>query len=158
MFLNLKETMSYILKHISKDKKASHNESENNPNSESKLEEGSTASEEDTFLSIWYPSPPYFPTPYLHNWDFTDPEKALRYIVKHFNLETIHKSMKLFPDLSHNFIYSNTFVDPDCFLLLKHYINKLIHDRNALLQKWLELQARYMISDKINPFIVQCVL
>ena len=77
--------------------------------SDSELEEGSTTSEEDTFLSIRYPSPPYFPTPYLCNWDFRDPQKAFKYIMKHFNIETIHNSVKLFPDLSKDFIYSNTY-------------------------------------------------
>ena len=78
--------------------------------------------------------------------------------MKHFNLKMIHNSSRRFPDLSLNFIYSNTFVDPDCFTLLKHYLNKSICDRNALLQKQLELQARYLVSDKINPLIIQCIL
>ena len=150
--------MSHISEHISEDKKPSQEESEYYSNLDSKSEEGTTTSEEDTFLSIWYPSPPNFPKPYLCNWDFRDPDKALKYITMHFNLKTTHKSLKSFPDLSLNFIYSNTFMDPTCFSLLKCYINKSIHDRNALLQKWLELQARYYMSDEINPLIIQCIL
>ena len=149
--------MSQPLEQDTKAKKSSHAELEYHTDSDSELEE-STASEEDTFLSIWYPSPPHFPTPYLHNWDFGDPAKALKYIMKHFNLEVIHKSVKQFPNLSHDFIYSKTFVDPDFSLLLKCYINKSICDWNALLQKWLELQARYIKSDNINPLIIQCIL
>ena len=83
----------------------------------SESEEGSTTSEEDTFLSIQYPSLPYFPTPNLHHWDLGDPKKALKYIMKHFNLKTIH-NIQRFPNLSKDFIYSNTFIDSDCFLLL----------------------------------------
>ena len=44
------------------------------------------------FHSIWYPSLPYFPTPYLRNQDFGDPDRALQYIMKHFKLEAIHDS------------------------------------------------------------------
>ena len=125
---------------------------------DSKLEERSTTSEEDTFLSIQYPSPPYFPTPYLCNQDFGDPDKVLKYITKHFNLDMIHKSVKLFPNLSQDFIYSNTFVDPDHFSQLQCYINRSIHEGNAYLQKWLELQARYLVYTDINPLIIQCIL
>ena len=75
--------MSQPSEQITEAKKSSQDDSENS--SESKLEEGSTTSEEDMFLSIQYPSPPNFPTPYLHNWDFGDPKKALKYIMKNFN-------------------------------------------------------------------------
>ena len=70
-------------------KKSSHIDSENN----SESEEGSMASEDDTFLSIWFPSLPNFHTPYLHNWDFLDAERARRYITKHFNLENIREGL-----------------------------------------------------------------
>ena len=92
--------MSLILEHVSKDNKPSHQESEYNSNLDSESEEGSTASKEDMFLSIWYPSPPNFPTPYLHNQEFRDPDKALRYIMKNFNFETVIKSLQSFPNFS----------------------------------------------------------
>ena len=130
----LKEAMSQPSEQITEANNPSHEELEYYSDFDSELEDGSTASEEDMFLSIWYPWPPYFPTPYLCNWDFRDPKKALKYITKHFNLEMIQKNVKQFPDLSHNFIYSNTFMDPDCFSLLKCYINKSICDHNALFQ------------------------
>ena len=146
--------MSQPLEQVTEAKKSSHEELEYNSN----LEEGSTTSEVDMFLSIWYPSPPYFPSPYLRNWDLRDPKKALEYITKHFNLKTIHKSVKQFLDLSHDFIYSNTFMDPDRFILLQCYINKSICEHNAYLQKWLELHSRYITSDQINPLIITCIL
>ena len=59
------------------------------------------------FLSIQYPSLPYFPTPYLHHWDFRSTKQALKYKTKHFNLELIHKGIVSFPDLFWDFIYSN---------------------------------------------------
>ena len=128
--------MSQHSEHITDAKQSSHDELEYYSDLDSKLEEGSTTSEEDIFLSIWYPSLPYFPTPYLHNRDFRDPEKALRYITKHFNLGMIYNSIQRFPDLSKVFVYSNTFINPDHFTLLQHYINKSICDPNAYLQNY----------------------
>ena len=75
------------------------------------LEEGSTTSENDVFPSIWYPLPHKFPTIYLHHQDFRDSDQALRYITRYFNCKTIHQSLKSFPNLSKDFIYSNTYVD-----------------------------------------------
>ena len=149
--------MSQPSEQITKVTKSSQNDSESNSEMDPELEEGSTTFEEDMFLSIWYPSPPYFPKPYLHNQDFRSPDKALKYIMKHFNLETIHKSVKQFPYLSHDFIYSNTFVDPDHFILLQHYINKSIRECNAYLQKWLELHSRYIAFDELNPLVITCI-
>ena len=68
--------MSQLSEQITEPKKSSQDNSEYY----SESEEGSTTSEEDTFLSIQYPSLPYFPTPYLCNWDFGDPDKALKSI------------------------------------------------------------------------------
>ena len=66
---------------------------ESNSKLETKSEEGSTASEDDTFLSIQFPSPPNFHTPYLRNLDFLDTERARRYIMKHFNIENIREGL-----------------------------------------------------------------
>ena len=84
--------MSQALEQNTEAKKSSHEDSEYYYESDTELEEGSTASEEDTFLSIRYPSLPYFPTAYLHNWNFGEPDKALKYITKHFNLGAIQDS------------------------------------------------------------------
>ena len=141
--------MSLILEHVSEDKKPSHEESEHHSDSDSESKEGSTTSEEDTFLSIWYPSLPNFPTPY---------DKALKYITKNFNCETVIKG------LSHSLISHSTHSIITHLLTLLVInsniicIDKSIYNCNALLQKWLELQARYFLSDKINPFIIQCIL
>ena len=150
--------MSYHMEHDSENDESSQKDTEYHSESGStKLEEGSTASEEDTFLSIWYPSPPSFPTPYLHNWDFRDSDQTLEYIMKPFNLESVHNSLKKFPDLSNDFIYSNIYIDSHQFTQLQCYINKSIHNQNAFLQRWLALHARYSTTG-INPFILQCIL
>ena len=92
--------MSQPLETDSAANKSSHNDLENVSESGSKSEEGSTASEDDVFLSIWFPSLPNFPTPYLCNQDFLDAERARRYITKHFNLENIREGLRCYPDLS----------------------------------------------------------
>ena len=124
----------------------------------SKSEEGSTTSEEDTFLSIQYPSLPNFPTPYLCNRDFLDSERARKYIMKHFNLKHIKEGLRRYPDLSRDILYHNTFVDPDHFDSLQCYINKSIHNHNATFQIWSEHIARYSASDNLNPLLIICVL
>ena len=150
--------MSLILGHDSRANKPSEQESEHISDSDPKLEEGSTTLEEDTVLSIWYPSPPYFPKPYLCNQDFRDLDKALKYIMKNFNFKTVRKSLWSFPNISLNPLYYNIFVDPSHYKPLQQHIDESIYNCNALLQKWLEVQARYSISDDINPFITQCIL
>ena len=139
-------------------KKPSHIDSETNSELETESEEGSMASEDDTFLSIQFPSPPNFHTPYLRNRDFLDAERARRYIMKHFNLENIREGLQHYPDLSKDIIYHNTFVAPEHFESLQHYITKSIHDRNAALQIWSEHIARYLVSDDLNPLLTINIL
>ena len=126
--------MSQPSEQNSKAKKSSQNDSESNSKSETESEEGSTASEDDTFLSIWFPSPPNFHTPYLCNQDFLDTERARKYITKHFHIENIREGLQCYPDLSKDIIYHKTFVAPEHFKSLQHYIKKSIHDHNATLQ------------------------
>ena len=102
----LKEAMSHSSEQDSKINKSSQEDMEYHSKSDSELEEGSTALEEDMFLSIQYPSPPNFPKPYLHNQDFTDSNQALKYITKHFNFKLISKNLKSYRNLSHE--YSST--------------------------------------------------
>ena len=142
--------MSQPLEQIAEAKKSSHEESEYTSDLDSELEEGSTASKEDTFLSIWYPSLPNFPTPYLHNWDFRDDNKALKYIMRIFNPKVIHNSLLAFPTLLRDIVYYSTYIDSDCFTQLQDRINKSIYNRNASLQIWSEHIARYFTSDDIT--------
>ena len=154
----LKEAMSQPLEQFAKAKKSSHEDLETNSELETKLEEGSTASEDDMFLSIWFPSPPHFPKPYLHNRDFLDSKKARKYIMKHFNIENIKEGLWCYPDLSWDILYHNTFVVPDHFNSLQCYITKSIHKRNVALQIWSEHIARYIASDDLNPLFIFNVL
>ena len=116
------------------------------------------ASEDDMFLSIRFPSPPNFHTPYLPNRDFPDAERARRYITKHFNIENIREGLRRYPDLSKDILYHNTFIAPEHFKSLQHYINKSIRDHNATFQIWSEHITRYLVSDDLNPLLILNVL
>ena len=152
MFLNPERSNAKPLEHIPEAKKSSHE------HLETELEEGSMASEDDTFLSIQFPSLPHFPKPYLRNWDFLDSERARNYIMKHFNIGNIKEGLCHYPDLSRDILYHNTFIVPDHFNSLQHYINKSIHKHNAALQIWSEHIARYIASDGLNPLLIFNVL
>ena len=121
-------------------------------------EEGSTASEDDAFLSIRFPSPTNFPHPYLRNRDFLDAERARRYITKHFNIENIREGLRRYPDLSKDILYHNTFVVPEHFESLQCYINRSITDHNAQLQTWSDNIARYLVYSDLNPLLILNVL
>ena len=149
--------MSQHLEHDSAAKKLSHN-LEHDSEVETELEEGSITSEDDVFLSIQFPSPPNFTTPYLCNWDFLDAERARRYIMKHFNLKNIREGLRCYPDLSKDVIYHNTFVTGEHFESLQCYINRSIHDCNATLQIWSEQIARYLAYTDLNPLLILNIL
>ena len=131
--------MSLPLEQDSMAKKSSQDNLENNSKLETKSEEGSMASEDDMFLSIWFPSPPHFPTPYLCNRDFLNTKQARKYITKHFSIENIREGLRRYPDLSKDIIYHNTFVAPEHFESLSRYITKTIHEQNAALQIWSDI-------------------
>ena len=150
--------MSQPSEHDSAAIKSSHDSSETHSKSETELEEGSTASEDDVFLSIRFPSPPNFHTPYLHNRDFLDAERARRYIMKHFNLENIREGLRCYPDLSKDIIYHSTFIAPEHFESLQHSITRSIHDCNATLQIWSENIARYLVYTDLNPLLILNIL
>ena len=163
MFLNPERSMLYSMEQSSECAESSHIRMEYHFNTDGpESYEASTASEDDVFTSIWYPSPPpaknfslCFPKPYLQNQDFKDPDQALRYIKRYFNHKTIHTSLKVFPNLTKDFIYANTYVDSHCFNSLQCYINKSIQDQDAA---WLELHVRYYSTSTPNPYIIQCIL
>ena len=150
--------MSQPSEHDSMAKKPSHDDSDIHSKLETESEESSTASEDDVFFSIWFPSLPNFPAPYLRNRDFLNAEKARRYIMKHFNLKNIREGLRCYPDLSKDIIYHNTFIAPEHLKSLHCYIVKTIHNHNAALQIWSEHIARYLVSDDLNPLLTINIL
>ena len=152
----LKEAMSHQLDYNSEIDESSQTPTEYHSEEEdTESEHGTTESEsENMFGDIQYSALHYFPDPYLCHWNFRDTNHALRYIMKTFNWVKRQEDLRHFPDLLKDFIYYNTYIDTLHFTKLQQFIQKSIIDHNnALVQKWLELQARYSTSD-LNPFII----
>ena len=168
MFLNPGRSMPHSMEQDSKQAESSQKNTEyHSEPGDTKLEEASTPSDNDIFTSIQYPStspskkfPLWFPKPYLCNRDFRNSHQALKYIMRYFNFESIHQSIVLFPNLSWDFLYQNTFVEPYQFTQLECHIDKSINDQNqqnALVQRWLELHARYSTAT-LDPYVISLIL
>ena len=137
--------------------------------------------EEFTFLNIWFPLPHEFPNPYMqlnkvmsnfdhalpkpYNWVqhiAKDPEQALGYIIHHFNIDRVSRSLRIFPNYAYDQVYYSTYIDTTRYLSLQQYYKitgKQLQD--ALVQERLELQikyARYHSSDDMSPYLLQCFL
>ena len=101
---------------------------------------------ENVFDGIHYPVPHQWEYACLCLHQFQEPDKAREYINRRFNPQIINKSLSKFPNIASNFIYLNTYVDTDQFIVLQHYIQKSIQDCNAFVQKQLELRAHLLLS------------
>ena len=142
-----------------------------------------TLSNPDQWHSILYvrfPMPNTFPKPYLtlnevlkfdetsghtrNNIIAEDPDEALRYIINHFHVEGIAKSIRSFPELNFEQVYYSTYIEPRRFTRLQQLINLAAKNRryeNALAIQRLainNLYSRYLSSDDLSPYILQCLL
>ena len=84
-----------------------------------------------------------------------DPQCALGYIIHHFNIEKVSKSLCTFPNYAFDQVYYSTYIDTSCFnTLLRYY--KATHKQldkalkyqqkqieNALAKEQLEIQKTY---------------
>ena len=109
---------------------------------------------ENMFDGIHYPAPHQWEHAYLCLHNFWDPDEAWEYINRRFNPQTVRKSLSQFPNFASDFIYSNTYINTDHYIVLQHYIQKSIKDHNAFVQKQLKLRAHLLPSESLNPFIV----
>ena len=162
----LKEAMSQHSEHDSEIAESSHpqsleHDSENDTPIAMTIEgdneldhETMDSKSENMFDGIHYPAPHQWEHTYLHLHLFWDPDKAREYINRRFNPQAINKSLSQFPNLASNFIYYNTYVNTDRYIVLQCFIQKSIWDYNAFVQKWLELRAHLLPSESLNPFIV----
>ena len=137
--------------------------------------------EEFTLLKIRFPMPLEFPYPYIqlnklmstidhvvpksYDWiqNITrDPQCALGYIIHHFNIDRVSQSIHTFPNYMYDQVYYSTYIDTSWYTSIQHYYKitgKQLQD--ALVQEWLELQityARYLVSDDIPPYLLDCFL
>ena len=91
-----------------------------------------------------------------------DPQCALGYIIHHFNIARVSKSLHNFPDYVYDQVYYSTYIDTSWYLSLQCYYQFTGKQwQNALVQERLELQiqyAKYLVFDDLPPYLVDCFL
>ena len=133
--------------------------------------------EEFTFLHIRFPMPLPYPKPYIQlkelmttvrttseSYDrITDiagnPNRALGYILYHFNIDRISRSIRAYRPYHLDQVYYSTFVEPSRYKTLLKYYDKQLQD--ALAKEWLEIQqnyGRYLVPDKLSITLMDCFL
>ena len=118
--------------------------------------------EEFTFLNIQFPMPLPYPKPYIQlkelmttvetpseSYDrITDisgnPHRALGYILYHFNIDRISRSIRAYRPYHLDQVYYSTFVEPSRFKSLLNYYDLTRQQlENALAKERLEIQKLY---------------
>ena len=146
--------------------------------------------EEFTFLNIRFPMPHRFPHPYIQLNNLMshvdsmvpksysriesitgDPQCALGYIIHHFNIERVSKSLRTIPNYCFDQVYYSTYIDTLRFDRLQEYYKvtkrelllKLEKQRvqDALANERLEIQlkyGRYLVPDELPITLMDCIL
>ena len=136
--------------------------------------------EEFTFLNIWFPMPSPYPHPYIQlselmttvelapeSYDWItdiprDPNRALGYILYHFNIDRVSCSIRAYRPYHLDQVYYSTYVEPSLYKSLLNYYNltrKQLQD--ALDKERLELQrkyGRYLTTNDIPIALLDCFL
>ena len=136
--------------------------------------------EEFTFLHIRFPMPLPYPKPYIQLKELmttvtTTPESynritdiagnpnwALGYILYHFNIDRISRSIRAYRPYHLDQVYYSTFVEPSRYKSLLNYYDltrKQLQD--ALAKERLEIQklyGRYLVPDEIPITLMDCIL
>ena len=136
--------------------------------------------EEFTFLNIQFPMPSPYPHPYiqlselmttvklvpkLYDWitDIPgDPNRALGYILHHFNIDRVSCSIRAYHPYHLDQVYYSTYIEPSRYKSLLNYYNltrKQLQD--ALDKERLELQkkyGRYLTTNDIPIVLLDCFL
>ena len=136
--------------------------------------------EEFTFLNIRFPMPHPYPHLYiqlkelmttvqiaLESYDRItdiprDPNQALGYILHHFNIDRVSRSIRAYRLYNLDQVYYSTYVEPSWYRSLLNYYNitqKQLQD--ALDQEWLELQRKYgqyLTTNDILITLLDCFL
>ena len=136
--------------------------------------------EEFTFLNIRFPMPHSYPHPYIQlnelmttveiapeTYDrITDipgnPNQALGYILHHFNIDRVSRSIRASCPHHLDQVYYSTYVEPSRYRSLLNYYNLTRKQRDDALDKErLELQikfGRYCVSNDIPITLMDCFL
>ena len=136
--------------------------------------------EEFTFLHIRFPMPAPYPKPYIQLKELmttvdaptesynriTDisgnPHRALGYILYHFNIDRISRSIRAYRPYHLDQVYYSTFVEPSRYKSLLNYYDLTRKQlENALAKERLEIQklyGRYLVPDEIPITLMDCIL
>ena len=136
--------------------------------------------EEFTFLNIRFPMPLPYPKPYIQlkelmttvetpseSYDrVTDisgnPHRALGYILYHFNINRISRSIRAYRPYHLDQVYYSTFIEPSWYKsLLNYYDITRKQLENALAKERLEIQqlyGRYLVPDELSITLMDCIL
>ena len=136
--------------------------------------------EEFMFLNIRFPMPLPYPKPYIQLKELmttvettlekynqiTDisgnPHRALGYILYHFNINRVSRSIRAYHPHHLDQVYYSTFVEPHRFKSLLNYYDltrKQLED--ALAKEQLEIQqlyGRYLVPDDLSITLMDCIL
>ena len=136
--------------------------------------------EEFTFLNIQFPMPSPYPHPYIQLKELMttvtiapepyeritdiprDPNWALGYILHHFNINRVSRSIRAYHPYHLDQVYYSTSVEPSRYCSLLNYYNLTWQQlQDALDQEWLELQkkyGRYLTTNDIPITLLDCFL
>ena len=132
--------------------------------------------EEFTFLNIWFPMPLPYPKPYIQLKELMttvetppesynisgNPHRALGYILYHFNIDRVSRSIRAYHPHYLDQVYYSTFIEPSRYKSLLNYYNltrKQLED--ALANERLEIQqnyGRYLVPDDLPITLMDCIL
>ena len=170
--------MSHISESNSEDNKSSQDtEYHSESGTESELGDYtlSNPDQKDTILHVWFPMPYTFPKPYLTLQEVIDnasdqkrnmeedPDKALCYIINHFNIDKVADWILITPHYTFKQVYYSIYVDPRLFKRLQELIDQASKTfwYNALAQQRLAIEQHvkyYQASDTLSPYLLQCLL
>ena len=136
--------------------------------------------EEFTFLNIRFPMPLPYPKLYLQLKELMttvtmtpesydqitnisrNPHRALGYILYHFNIDRVSRSIRAYRPYHLDQVYYSTFVEPSRYKSLLNYYDltqKQVQD--ALAKERLEIQleyGRYLVPDELPITLMDCIL
>ena len=91
-----------------------------------------------------------------------NPHRALGYILYHFNIDRVSRSIRAYHPHHLDQVHYSTFIEPSQYKSLVNYYNltrKQLED--ALAKEWLEIQlqyGRYLVPDELPIALMDCIL
>ena len=91
-----------------------------------------------------------------------DPNCALGYIIHHFNIDKVSRSIRAYPPYNLDQVYYSTYVEPTRYKALQNFYKVTQQQlQDALAKEWLELQkkyGRYLTSNNLPIVLLHCFL